>query len=165
MLYLLLEIFLPARVALADTSPKPSMEFEFSQEFSGEPVTILSGRLYECDRSDCADAAPLEEFGPQRFTCGTESCRALAYGFTRYHRLEIKFSDGRSRQSNIFETAGFSSRYTVTIRPDDLLVAARFRLDSFAGVAVSAAACVCGLIGISLLAGLIVLAARRTAKA
>ena len=121
-----LTIFLPTRLVAADTGPKPSMEFMFSQQSTAEPLTIVSGILYECEQSDCSDAAPLEELGPQGFRCTENSCDAVAYGFAPYHRIEIEFSDGRTRQSNIFETAGFDSRYIVTIQPDDLLVDALF---------------------------------------
>jgi hypothetical protein len=121
MLFLLALSFIPVRIARADTGPKPTMTFTFS----GEPVTITSGTLYECDQSDCSDAAPLGEFGPQRFTCDANSCSALAYGFSSYHKLEIKFSDGKTRTSNVFQTAGFDSVYTVTINPVDLEVEAK----------------------------------------
>jgi hypothetical protein len=104
------------------------MDFSFKQEFSGDQITIVSGTLYECDQPDCSDAAPLQELGPQRFTCEATRCRALAYGFSDYHKLEIQFSDGKTRQSNIFKTAGFDSRYIVTIRADDLLVESQFNL-------------------------------------
>lgn len=126
-----LQLLLPAQLVLADTGPKPTMDFAFQQEFSGESVTIMSGVLYECEQSDCSDAAPLEEAGPQRFTCEASNCHALAYGFSPYHRLEIQFSDGQTRQSDVFETAGFDSRYMVTIRSDDLLVEAQFSLGIF----------------------------------
>lgn len=119
---LLFLFFMPTQIARADTGPKPTMEFTFS----GEPVTIVSGILYECDQSDCGDAAPLGEAGPQRFTCQADSCSALAYGFSRYHKLEIQFSDSKTRTSNVFQTAGFDSFYRVMIRPDDLLVEAQF---------------------------------------
>src|SRR5215217_986886 len=97
-LFLLSQILIPTHTALADTGPKPSMEFTFT----GEPVTIVSGIMYECEQTDCSDAAPLEELGPQRFYCETESYHALAYGFAPYHRIEIEFSDGQTRQSSIF---------------------------------------------------------------
>lgn len=121
-LFLLVLFFLPSQIARADTGPKPTMEFSFT----GEPVTIVSGTLYECDQSDCSDAAPLGEFGPQRLTCEANRCSALAYGFSAYHKLEIEFSDGKTRSSNVFQTAGFDSVYTVTVRPVDLLVEAQF---------------------------------------
>jgi hypothetical protein len=125
---LLIASFRPAYTALADTGPKPTMDFSFQQELSGDRVTIVSGTLYECDQPDCSDAAPLQQLGPQRFTCDASTCSALAYGFSDYHKLEIQFSDGKSRQSNIFKTAGFDSQYTVTIRADDLLVESQFNL-------------------------------------
>src|ERR1044071_6752038 len=128
----LLSLFLlagmPVSGALADTGPKPTMEFTFKQEATGTPITINSGTLYECDQSDCGDAAPLQQLGPQGFTCDAQSCRATAYGFRPYHKIEIQFSDGKTRQSNIFQTAGFDSKYNVTVRSEDLLVESQFNV-------------------------------------
>jgi hypothetical protein len=123
--FFLIPLLLSAGVALADTGPKPTMEFIFHQEEGAQPLTITSGTLYECQQADCKDAAPLQERGPQRFTCEPNSCSALAYGFAPYHKLRIQFSDGKARDSNIFATAGFDAKYTVTIRVDDLVVEAQ----------------------------------------
>ena len=112
LLLALLQAVLPSRIALADTGPKPTMEFTFTDT----DATIVSGVLYECDQPDCSDAVPLEELGPQRLYCETTSCRAIAYGFAPYHILEIEFSDATTRASNIFETAGFDSKYKVTVQ-------------------------------------------------
>ncbi|RPJ24785.1 MAG: hypothetical protein EHM33_16705 [Chloroflexi bacterium] len=154
---LFLQLLVPARVVLADTGPKPTMDFEFKQELTGEQVTITSGVLYECEQLDCSDASPLMEGGPQRFTCEANSCHALAYGFSPYHRLEIQFSDGQTRQSNIFETAMFNSTYTVTVRPDDLLVEGQLSLERFSRVTIILLTGVCVLAGGGLLIGLIIL--------
>ena len=105
--FLLIQLLVPVQVALADTGPKPTMEFTFRQNLPEKPVTISSGTLYECEQSDCSDAAPLQQLGPQGFRCDPESCNATAYGFATYHKLEIEFSDGKTRQSNVFSTAGF----------------------------------------------------------
>lgn len=164
LLLLSLQVLLPAQVVLADIGPKPTMDFEFKQELTAEQVTITSGILYECEQPDCSDASPLETLGPQGFGCEANSCHALAYGFSPYHRLEIQFSDGQTRQSNVFETAGFESRYTVTVRPEDLLVEAQFSLDIFPRTGTILVACLCALIGLGLLIGLIVFLARRSKK-
>lgn len=161
-----LQILLPSHIALADTGPKPSMDFEFKPELAGELVTIHSGILYECDQPDCSDASPLEEVGPQGLYCQANRCSATAYGFAPYHRLEIQFSDGQIRRSNVFETAGFDSQYTVTVRPDDLLVEAQFSLGFFprTGIVIVLSACVCALLGLGLIVGLVVFLARRAKK-
>jgi hypothetical protein len=165
LLFLFLLVFLPVHVALADTGPKPTMDFQFRQEMTGEPpVTITSGILYECDQSDCGDAAPIEEVGPQGFRCEVNSCSATAYGFAPYHRISIEFSDGKTRQSNVFETAGFDSKYMVTIRPDDLLVEARFSLGGFPRTAIILIACCCAVVGVGIVIGLIVFLSRRVSK-
>jgi hypothetical protein len=124
-------VLLPLGTVSADTGPKPTMVFTFKQQASGAALTIVSGTLFECNRPDCQDAAPLKALGPQRLTCDATSCQALAYGFSPYHRLEVVFSDGKTRQSNVFQTDQFDSMYKVTIRPDDLLVEAQFSLDLF----------------------------------
>ena len=163
LLSLVLLTSLPVPAALADTGPKPTMDFQFKQEMTGElPLTITSGILFECDQPDCSDAAPLEEAGPQRFTCEVNSCRATAYGFAPYHRIELEFSDGKTRQSNIFETAGFDSQYRVTIRPDDLFVEARFGLGGFPRTAIILIACCCAVVGVGLVVGLILYFLRRS---
>ena len=161
---LLLTIFvaLPYQVVRADTGPKPSMDFTFKQEMAGEPVSIVSGVLYECEQTDCGDAAPLGEFGPQRFYCDAESCGAVAYGFSPYHKIEIEFSDGKTRQSNVFKTAGFDSKYTVTVRSDDLLVEARFNLDPITRSPLWVVLCCCALIvGLLAVTGVVFFLRRR----
>jgi hypothetical protein len=158
LLLLLICTLLPTSIVLADTGPKPSMGFTFT----GEPVAIVSGILYECDQSDCSDAAPLEELGPQGFYCDAESCSAIAYGFARYHKIEIEFSDGSIRQSNVFETAGFDSEYTVTVRPDDLLVEAEFNLSANPRTSILLIVCGCILImGLIIIAGVVFFLRRR----
>lgn len=163
---LILIQLLPAQIVFADTGPKPTMEFEFKQALTVGQVTIVSGILYECKQADCSDAAPLEEHGPQRFYCDGVSCSALAYGFSDYHKLEIQFSDGKTRESNVFKTAGFDSRYTVTIHPEDLLVEAQFSPLSFLPpqLTLLGIACICAAIGIALIIGLIIFFVRRARK-
>jgi hypothetical protein len=178
LLLIFIILFMPVHIAYADIGPKPQMEFEFAQALTDEEVTIVSGIMYECDHSDCSDAAPLEELGPQRFYCEDGSCRALAYGFSPYHQLEIQFSDGKTRQSNVFETGGFESVYLVTVRADDLLVELKSASEappdepfppqsngnSFIGAASMILVCVCMVTGGLALIGLIIFALRRSAK-
>ena len=162
LLFFLLQFFLPASIVGADTGPKPAMEFEFEQELAGQPLSILSGVLYECQQSECSDAAPLEEVGPQGFYCQADGCSATAYGFAPYHKIEIEFSDGQRRESNIFETAGFDSRYTVTIRQQDLLVEPQLSpVVPTLAMSVVPLLCCCVLTGGILLVGLSVWGIRR----
>jgi hypothetical protein len=106
---------------LADMGPKPTMEFSFDYHTSSMP-SIVSGILEECYQADCSDAQPLMKGGPQHFSCSSSGCDSLAYDYSRYHRLRIEFSDGKTRQSNIFEKKFFYASYSVTVRDDDLLV-------------------------------------------
>jgi hypothetical protein len=162
-LFLLLSSFLPLWAVSADIGPKPGMAFEFKQWFSGSPVTITSGILFECEQPDCQDAKPLERLGPQGFSCSVTSCSALAYGFSTYHRLEIQFSDGKTRQSNVFKTAQFQSSYIVTIRQDDLLVEPKLSLDWYSPITYLLL-CACCLVGVAVLIVAIVLIVRRVTR-
>ena len=157
-LLLLVLTLLPTSVVLADTGPKPSMEFSFT----GTDVTIVSGILYECNQPDCDDAEPLADIGAQGLYCEATSCRALAYGFADYHILEIEFSDGTTRESNIFETAGFDSKYKVTVQPDDLLVEAQLNLDFITGSPLWVVLCCCALtVGLLAVTGAVFFLRRR----
>jgi hypothetical protein len=155
----LLLALLPIFSVSADTGPKPSMDFSFKQEASTAQLTITSGILFECDQFDCKDAKPLQVLGPQRFTCNETACSAMAYGFSTYHRLEIQFSDGKTRRSNVFRTAQFQSSYQVTIRPDDLLVEPKFNLNLFTPITYLLV-CIGCLVGIAILVVIIILLVR-----
>ena len=153
--FIVLLLIVPTHIVLADTGPKPTMEFEFKGLQEGE-LTIVSGILYECEQPDCIDAKPLEGLGPQGLICDLTSCRALAYGFAPYHILEIEFSDEVTRRSNVFETAGFASKYSVTVQPDDLLVKAQFSLGAVSPRILFFIALACACNGMALVIGLIV---------
>lgn len=112
---------IPLEAVRADIGPKPTMEFEFTMEVEPAP-TIVAGELLECSDPQCADAKPLESLGPQGFFCEATSCHSVAYGYQDYHRLRIEFSDGVTRQSNIFTRRSANAHYLVTVRPQDLLV-------------------------------------------
>ena len=118
---LILLICLPTNHVDADMGPKPTMDFEFEYE-TVEPLEIVEGVLYECDQADCSDAKPLEELGPQGFSCTATSCFSMAYQYSDYHRLAIRFSDGKERESNIFKSNAFSLTYRVIVRENDLSV-------------------------------------------
>ena len=109
----ILLIFLPFRMVSAD-APPPSMDFEFYPQTSGATLTILSATLYGCEGTDCQNPIPIP------ISCGDNTCHANA-GYSS-NRLEVRFSDGKTRQSNVFQSSFAHTVYKVTIRPDDLLV-------------------------------------------
>ncbi len=157
-------LLLPLQGASADTGPKPTMTFEFTQAFAGPAVTITSGSMLECQKADCSDGQPLKQLGPQHFSCTANSCDSLGYGYAPYERLKITFSDGKTRQSNVFQQAGFDSQYKVSIRPDDLLVEASFNLSAVSPL-IYVLACVCLLgLGLVLVVALVVVVRRGIKK-
>jgi hypothetical protein len=106
-------IFLPLKTVSAD-APPPSMDFEFYSQASGAMPTILSGTLYECSTTDCLNPTSIP------ITCGDTSCHAISV-YSSY-LLEIKFSDGKTLRSNVFQNNSTYTVYKVTIRSNDLLV-------------------------------------------
>jgi hypothetical protein len=152
--------FLPVS---ADAGPKPSMDFTFKQAVPGQAITIISGTLFECELADCLDAKPLLQMGPQHFSCDSSRCSALAYGFSPYHQLEIQFSDGKVRKSNVFTKDQFQAKFLVTIQEDDLVVKSTFHLDIFTPLTYVLLCSGC-LLGIVLIIVVIVLFIRRSKR-
>jgi len=63
-LIVILLVLMPLGTVSADTGPKPTMDFTFTQQANGAPLTIGSGILDECEQPDCSDASPLAVGGP-----------------------------------------------------------------------------------------------------
>jgi hypothetical protein len=105
--------WLLVRPAYADVGPKPSMLFRF--DYQVPKVAIAAGQQMECDDPTCDTGKPLKELGPQRFSCDANECRSMAYGYADYHRLVIAFSDGVTRESNVFATQGRGGDFVVTV--------------------------------------------------
>jgi hypothetical protein len=137
------------------------MDFQLNFESGVEESIILSGILYECNESDCRDAAPLEELGPQGLYCEPKSCRAIGYGFAPYLILELEFSDGVTRRSNVFEQDGFDSFYTVHIRAEDLLVEPRINPLALPAWSLVLIACSCTVASGGLAVGFVLILRRR----
>jgi hypothetical protein len=118
---------LPVVPVYADVGPKPQMRFTFNFEI--DPVSITSGQLIECEDETCTSGEPLEERGPQRFTCTESECSSLAYGYAPYHKLVIEFAD-QTRESNVFTKKAFTAHYQVTVSETGLAVKEVRRLGS-----------------------------------
>ncbi|MDF1514931.1 MAG: hypothetical protein P1S60_14065 [Anaerolineae bacterium] len=116
----LLAILLPTPVH-ADIGPKPTASFQFVWE-DGDTLSITDGVLLQCKDAACIDNHPLENMGPQHFACSQTACDSMAYGYDRYMKLVITFSDGSTRESNVFEKQFDASRYDVTVQANALTV-------------------------------------------
>ena len=112
-------LILVAAPAYADVGPKPTMNFIFVYQIA--PVAIVGGEQIECQDVACTTNHPLQELGPQRFVCQSGGCSSMAYGYSPYHKLVIRFAD-RTRESNIFQMSGFSGDFAVTVHEQDLSV-------------------------------------------
>ncbi len=112
---------IPIQSVQADAGPHPSMKFTFISQIKPGP-TIISGQLLECKDEACVESDLLRQIGPQRFECQTNSCYSVAYSTSPYYRLQIEFSDGKTRQSNTFTKRAYFANYRVTINEESLEV-------------------------------------------
>lgn len=104
----------------ADLGPKPKMEFNIVYEM-GENITLIGGQQLQCETSNCQNASPLQDYGPQQFRCEQEKCRSLAYSYAPYQKLSLNFSD-RVRESNVFSTEHFDAKFKVLVTDSALEV-------------------------------------------
>ena len=107
----------------ADMGPKPTMTFDLVYE-TAEPLDVVEVELFLCDDVDCSAGRLLEkDLGPQDIDCLEPGrCESMAYGYADYHRLILTFSDGVTRESNIFEKKHFDATYEVIVQEDALVV-------------------------------------------
>ncbi|MFH1236694.1 MAG: hypothetical protein V1685_07255 [Parcubacteria group bacterium] len=111
------------KVAYGDMGPKPSASYDFTYETIERP-TIVDAQLIQCADSLCQESYTLQNVGPQYFRCEASSCSSLAYSYDNYSKLVIIFSDGKTRESNVFENSqSLSARYSIIVTNDSLTVA------------------------------------------
>lgn len=107
--------------SLADIGPHPTMDFNFVME-ADSTLAITKATLLQCSDETCSESSELFEAGLQRFTCSADQCESIANGYATYNQLDIRFSDGVTRKSNIFGKKFFYAKYLVTVSESALLV-------------------------------------------
>jgi len=113
-------LFIFPSVVLADMGPKPTMTLNLVYEVK-EPITLVKADLMQCKDALCKEATPLEDYGPQRFTCAQNLCESQSYGYAPYQKLVVEFSD-RTRESNIFQAKSLRSNFKVIVKESELSV-------------------------------------------
>lgn len=93
----------------------------------GDRLTVQSIALISCDDLNCLDTMKITRIEDERsLTCSEHSCRSqinpLEYGSNQVFQLEVAFSDGATRKSNVFTKEYFYAKYQVAIQADALLV-------------------------------------------
>jgi hypothetical protein len=126
---MLVFVMIFAGTAFADLGPKPQMDFKIVYKIS-QPVSIVDAKLLQCQDSLCVQSAPLEDLGPQNFSCADiveggkaigGTCQSMAYGYAPYQKLVITFSD-KVRESNIFQRRNFREEYHVDVLDEKMIV-------------------------------------------
>lgn len=123
-LFLSLVFLLPFTTLWADVSPRPEMEFLFIHRTAEEKaINPIRSEQIQCTDNQCLESKPLGHYGIQKLYCTTESCFSVAYEYTDFQKLIIVFSDGTTRESNIFPTTHkLRARYKVYVDKDTLTV-------------------------------------------
>lgn len=123
-LLLLLALFIPFLPAQADVFPKPHVEFSFIYNTEEKPlIDGLHSEQIQCRDSLCLQSDPLGNYGIQKMNCGAGKCEATAYRFDPYQKLVVSFTDGKTRESEVFSLpSALYTRYNVYVEPDKLVV-------------------------------------------
>lgn len=126
-----------SNMALADVGPKPTIDIVLPQKLVKR---VAAGKLLQCEKADCSDAAPMLDMGPQFFRCnapavdktGKESfietrvkkghCGGMAYGFAHYLQLQLTLTDGSVLTSAAFSEKTFSSQFKAAFKDGKLTV-------------------------------------------
>ncbi|MBI9044695.1 MAG: hypothetical protein JEZ06_09430 [Anaerolineaceae bacterium] len=154
-LLILIFVLIPIQTASADVGPKPTMMFELEYH-TAEILSIEEINLLLCDDKECLDSRMMEkQLGPQDIDCiSADQCNSMAYGYADFHKLIIQFSDGITRESNIFKKKQFNAHYQVMVYDDNLVVDEKASLFNVSVLAV-AGSCLFLLCGIGLIVFLI----------
>lgn len=105
-------------------SPNPRMDFYFTFN-TPAPLTVdvVRSEQIQCADSLCMSAKPLGDYGAQRMDCTANSCRSVAYEYEPFQKLIITFSDGVTRESEVFPAPkALLSSFNVVVDPDALHV-------------------------------------------
>lgn len=105
-------------------SPNPQMEFSFTFN-TPTPLTIdaVRSEQIQCTDSLCLSAKPLGDYGAQRMDCTEKACRSVAYEYDPFQKLIITFSDGVTRESQVFATPkSLHTSFNVVVDGDKLIV-------------------------------------------
>jgi len=115
--------FLPQGTVSADMGPKPTMRFSFDQDLPGPELAIVSWSMLNCQNSECSTLDEVIQMQDE-FRCSANECRAgIHYGIQHdYFQMEITFSDGITRKSNVFTRRYYDAYYKVTVTSDSLFV-------------------------------------------
>jgi len=111
----------PAAPQLMTTFVPSQMYFEFVFQ-PGSDLTIVSTVLQQCELPDCQDAMTADPPPVWELSCTEDHCTSMASSYLQYFRLRVAFSDGVSRESNVFTKENFNASYRVQVRDADLLV-------------------------------------------
>ena len=108
----------------ADVSPKPEMEFAFIYNTAQKtPIDPLHSEQIQCSDNQCIESKPLGVYGLQKLYCQPEGCFSIAYDYDNYQKLIIAFTDGTTRESNVFASPNtLRARFNVYVNEDDLTV-------------------------------------------
>ena len=116
---MIIHLLLLAIHAHADLGPKPQAYF-FWKDLKGIEQSSL--QLMQCEDKTCKNAEPLKSVGPQGFSCCDHGCYAMAYGFSKFFRLEAKTSKGKGAKSNVLEMEGMENFLELSMKNGQLTV-------------------------------------------
>lgn len=108
----------------ADISPEPQISYIFKYS-NDEALKIVpqGSEQFQCADTLCSNPEPLGIYGLQKLYCGETECHSISYEFKPFQKLVVEFSDGKTRESQIFNAPSKTrSAMQVNVKEDRLEV-------------------------------------------
>jgi len=128
-------VWLPTGRASADIGPKPTLEFRFSYP-PGQSLYAVSGTLLGCTDADCLETTTLKNNPYISLHCQADSCSGTLFNSDQLMRLQVLFSDNKTRLSNPFTPSAMRNVYSVKVQDNDLALSRNIILSSNAIVGI-----------------------------
>jgi hypothetical protein len=127
--------WLPTGKANADIGPKPTLEFRFSYP-PGQTLSAVSGTLLGCKDANCLETTTLKNNPYVSLRCQADTCSGTLFSGDQLMRLQVLFSDHKTRLSNPFTPSAMRNAYSVKVQDGDLVVSRNILLSNNAIVGI-----------------------------
>lgn len=115
--------------ALADVPRTPSLNIDLIPSAKGSKLSITSATLWGSDEPDKGFKELDESAWHTKIHVSKASISVIAFtGFSRYLKISVMFSDGKVRQSNVFQVNGLNSRLFMEVIGQTIRIESRARL-------------------------------------
>lgn len=115
--------------AVADVPRTPSLDIDLIQPAKGLKLSVTSATLWGSDKPDKGFKELDANAWHTKIRVGETRISIIAFtGFSRYLKISVTFSDGKVRQSNVFQVNGLNSNLFMEVIGQTIRIESRARL-------------------------------------